>query len=450
MCKVRLKIKGLYENSPKEGFVPCGRCRDCRNVMRSSWYFRLRAEFENLAALGWRFAFFTLTYNEMSLPIVPLECFPDCRDYQRKACFSRDDVRDFVHSFRQWLYRTYGVKGSRYMICSEYGEHTKRPHYHGVIAVPSFVDMSRLCEWMREAWKDKGFLIPRPEYASEGGYDKRGRYHYPFEVDACHANIAAWYAAKYCCKDLNFCESVGNLRVDRKCKAWKYSQPFHMQSRSLGIGALSKILTDSQKLEALFNGFSFLGEDKLTPIPVYIRNKILFTPKYIVDKNGKRLVRRECTDFFKRYYKEVYAKKREYYAVIASSSVFSEFWETQGLDKENARSVANECFRLAQAFADVRQDSFGLADMYVAFYGVPYNRCFFTDPAKFWFNRYYPEKLVVGDNLRLSKKFLDSANCFWQYVLENMQYLKQEKNARLLRDDREYSRFHDYITSIED
>lgn len=95
--------------SPVLGIYPCGKCLNCRARNRQEWVFRLRQEY-----LSCNFGLFvTLTYSDEKLP-------PD------GVC-----VRD-VQLFLKRLRKNWKAKAFRYYIVSEYGDHTLRPHYHGL------------------------------------------------------------------------------------------------------------------------------------------------------------------------------------------------------------------------------------------------------------------------------------------------------------------------------
>ena len=376
MCnKLKLKIKSCSCCAPKVGFLPCGKCIDCRNSNRSQWVFRLRWELDSLVDKGWQVGFFTLTYNEVSLPRLPLYLFQNLNDYEKVPCFNRADVSSFVQSLRDWARLEYGVcniedsQGLRYMICAEYGEHTQRPHYHGIVCFPPVIPARAIYDKITELWtglhsdgsrvvnpitheaaKQFGFIFPR---CFEGGFDSHGYEHKPFVCDSTKA--AAVYASKYVCKDISYmdflqrfelrdivkvfrsdcvvenyqdvdfdfladtAELVDSVRLVRKrigdeplltFKLRDYL-PFHVQSKSLGLGFLSK-LSDSDKLRYLKDGYGFVGDDSNSPLPIYIKNKIIFNPVYVYDlKTHKRLVRRNCTEFFNQHLAEVFNAKVE-------------------------------------------------------------------------------------------------------------------------------------------
>lgn len=96
--------------APDNFFVPCGQCIGCRLEKSRQWAIRITHE----ASLYEHNQFITLTYNDQNLP----------KDQSL-------DVRDF-QLFMKRLRKTTNEK-IRFFHCGEYGETTKRPHYHAII-----------------------------------------------------------------------------------------------------------------------------------------------------------------------------------------------------------------------------------------------------------------------------------------------------------------------------
>ena len=107
---IQVCIKG------RQIYVPCGHCAWCLQRLRQEWFVRLK--FEGSRAL-FR-SFLTLTYRDSDLPFeindetgefVPSVSLKDIQDFHKRC---RKDIK------------------FRFMLCSEYGPKTHRPHYHGV------------------------------------------------------------------------------------------------------------------------------------------------------------------------------------------------------------------------------------------------------------------------------------------------------------------------------
>lgn len=526
MCnKLNLKIKSVNKCGLKHGFVPCGVCYNCRSVIKNSWIFRLRCELSELAKKGWKIGFFTLTYDDKHLPHIPIELISS--EFKRIPCFKKSDVREFFTKLKKWLNRKYGCyRGNngfgefqdlapRYMVCSEYGEHTQRPHYHGIICVPGHVDMRELHNKIKQLWYSddydqmydsegrriapkKGFVFP---FCFEGGFDSEGYEHKPFVCDSVKA--AACYAAKYVCKDLAYLDFIrdvkfykkrcilphsivlkkvenyevvsdvfGDLsglevigegklveesvldsemlkRLQESCKRPSLVirlsdyMPFHYQSKSLGLCFLNG-LTDSQKLTYLKNGFAFDGEDSLQGLPIYFRNKILFSPKYVIDENGKRLVRREAKQFFYDNLFEIFQTKKKNLVDKINDWKSLDFWCSVGVDSDELRMVEKMV-----SFRSVSSDV--LASDYLAYFGVPYSFCYDINRSLVWFNRYDDEdnpRIVIEPSMRcISADYYDWLHyCFnFYHKLSNKYEIKllDKKTA----DAREISRIDDFWRS---
>lgn len=88
--------------------IPCGLCLGCKLSYSSEWATRC----VNEASLHVDNCFLTLTYNDSSLPV------------------NSSVVPKHLTDFWKRLRKRYDF---RYFSCSEYGERTRRPHYHAVV-----------------------------------------------------------------------------------------------------------------------------------------------------------------------------------------------------------------------------------------------------------------------------------------------------------------------------
>lgn len=430
MClSYRIKKAPVSFIGARQFFVPCGKCEECRKVVKNSWAFRLRAELEKAIKNKYNTFFWTLTYNDEHLPRLgfdslssdyrqtidsiqkmlcsepeklPSSDYVLLRDLQRIVnlpCFSRDDVEGFVHSLREWLWRDYDVKDVFYFGAAEFGSHTQRPHYHFLMSLPSIVDPRRVFERVRMLWYEKGHIFPR---YFEGGKDSHGYYHKSFLVTDPMAS--ARYCAKYATKDLYYSEFLANNGltdkiINLKSREFKRKMVFHVQKRSLGACVLEG-LTDSEKINLLQIGASFTGDDKMSRIPVYIKNKLLFDTYYkyeaatiskpedgkvlgfiplAEDYNYKRLVRRKANAFFNKNCKAVFDLKVKIY-----SDLFRSF-----LDSSNyiQRKISPEFVNYGTAIAGwlSTQCTFNdLASWYLLYDGVPLSRRFRVDSGDYY------------------------------------------------------------------
>lgn len=86
--------------------IPCGKCSACQKNYRYQW--SIRCLYESL--LHKESYFLTLTYDD---------------DHINKAC--DDDFKKFIKALRNNGYKV------RYFACKEYGERTKRVHFHAIL-----------------------------------------------------------------------------------------------------------------------------------------------------------------------------------------------------------------------------------------------------------------------------------------------------------------------------
>lgn len=94
--------------------IPCGKCIGCRADRAHEWAIRIYQE----ASLYDRNCFITLTYDDEHLPA--------------DGKISKKTLQDFWKRLRH--------QGKiRYFACGEYGEKTRRPHYHAIIFGQDFL-----------------------------------------------------------------------------------------------------------------------------------------------------------------------------------------------------------------------------------------------------------------------------------------------------------------------
>lgn len=130
MCLHSLSVK--TEDAfgvPVNQSVPCGHCIECLKDKQNSWKIRLTEEARDHLYVY----FFTLTYNNQSVPYVYSDTGEKCL-YPRKSDIQLWIKRHRI-KFERYFKRDIDFK---YFICAEYGPNTGRPHYHGVF----FTDIS--------------------------------------------------------------------------------------------------------------------------------------------------------------------------------------------------------------------------------------------------------------------------------------------------------------------
>lgn len=123
--------KWQFAKSPKDVFseyvvIPCGQCIDCRMQYSRQWANRMMLELQDHDEAS----FVTLTYNDEN---VPLSTYVDYNgEEQISMTLQKKDLQLFLKRLRKEVYKNTG-KRIRYYACGEYGDKTKRPHYHLII-----------------------------------------------------------------------------------------------------------------------------------------------------------------------------------------------------------------------------------------------------------------------------------------------------------------------------
>lgn len=101
------KFYGKNNGYPKVLLIPCGKCSACVQNKSLEWTARLMKEAEE-----WKYTYFiTLTYDDKHL-----------KDLNKR------DLQLFLKRFRKTT-----DFDCKYYITGEYGETTKRPHYHAIL-----------------------------------------------------------------------------------------------------------------------------------------------------------------------------------------------------------------------------------------------------------------------------------------------------------------------------
>lgn len=205
--------------------VPCGMCISCRIAKTREWKLRLMME----KKLWTKSGFLTLTYDDDHLP------HTNCN----RPTLYPEHLRDFWKRLRKHIdescyigppiYDENGEEKSppllRYFACGEYGDQTKRPHYHACVFG---IDSSDL-DLVQSLWPF-GFRLTLDDLTPE------------------RAGYCAGYVQKKIYKD-----------------PWKYFQeygccvhPFQRISQGIGFGYYEKYMDDYWiNLRPTINGVSY-------------------------------------------------------------------------------------------------------------------------------------------------------------------------------------------------
>nr|DAI06888.1 MAG TPA: Replication associated protein [Microviridae sp.] len=414
-------------------------------------------------------------------PYLDADCLEES-PLANEPCFSKKDTESLILYLRKVLHRDVGMKGLLYFLASEYGPATSRPHYHMLIAWPAHCEkkvkihghecvygydvtaeqMHALIKHYWVEYKQLGFISPKDP---EGGESKRsGKEYLPFEVKTLNDCLnTSFYVAKYVTKDLyymdnlkakiaEFAESRINeleqfreetlaanggcvdevvesieCRIDYwrhtcfdhifKLESVKNGLPHHRQTKSLGFFGV-RSLSDLQKVDLLNRGKWLLGNDKLSMPPMYVRNKLLFKPCYIVDSAGKRLVRQECTEFYVRNFSLIMDKKVSYFDKLFKMMEDSSYWCNSGLSLEDSVFVSN-LIKSAPNFG------MKLSEAYIYYFGVPPEHCY-QDKKFTLVNRYKHPCLQAPHMAKFDGDVWKSIQSFFVQVLE---YCKWEVSS---------------------
>lgn len=383
MCLSEFRLHTVESRKQNAGkvrvFAPCGHCLACEKKMQYAWAWRLTSEIQYyMKHRGYRAGFLTLTYNNESLPYIP--------EFGNTPCFDKKHTETFINNIRKHCHREKGLKDIKFLLSSEFGPETRRPHYHLIIAWDgekyTAEEIHSIC---RHYWADDlfdkdgkkirgpyGFICPKNP---EGGQSqKSGKVYKPFEI-ACTADAmnSCFYTAKYVTKDYYFMREILNKVKKEDLKKLRQWLPHHRQSKSLGFESI-KYLSDREKLDLLQNGRALLGSDRLMMPPLYIQNKILFAPCYIMQitpkGEPKRLVSRELTDFYKKHLETVLKYKCEYYDILFEKMQDVQYWKNVDLPAELRKPMVDY---ISWAKINIPM-SLGMA--YLVYYGMKRNYCF--------------------------------------------------------------------------
>lgn len=249
------------------------------NSRQSDFCTRLCLETDYTYRLGGVVCLLTLTYSNSHLPYA---FNPVTRE--RFSCFSRSHIRQFLNLLKVRMYRA-GVS-YKYFICCEYGDRTKRPHYHLLGFLHDKKTIKVFLDTVREIWCH-GIVFPAP-------------FGNPYEAAVLRSpRNGAAYASKYVCKDVSFwslpalkryVDYIAKQSDDDYILSLKDALPRLYESNGIGCSGLDQFSDFGKILKGgLFNPLT----KKFTKIPTYLLNKYLydFVPAFNgrVGKKNKRL-----------------------------------------------------------------------------------------------------------------------------------------------------------------
>ncbi|UPW36502.1 replication initiator protein [Peromfec virus RodF8_36] len=133
--------------------IACGNCLECRMEYAKQWAVRCVKE----AELYENNIMMTLTYNAENVPIKINKETGECN-----LSLKKKDHQDFMKRLR----KAYPGTKIRFMLCGEYGEKFKRPHYHIICFNLKVEDLEKYklkkCEWSsQQNWLYKSKKIEK-------------------------------------------------------------------------------------------------------------------------------------------------------------------------------------------------------------------------------------------------------------------------------------------------
>lgn len=271
----------LSDNQSQYILVPCGHCPEC--VKSRQLFLTQRVQME---ALDNYLFFCTLTYaNDM----IPQLCINGYRhQFAQYGDFQNMVKRFRVHNESESWYRPF-----RYLVVSEYGSESHRPHFHVIFSVPKYVGDSDftpynlehhfrfgiLKEWSRNIASDKCPVYkPLCHY-----YRRHGNYNYDFHYivpklrpdgSVSTSMDVAFYVTKYCLAfDAWFKRKADALRLNCTPDQYHY------------------IMNIIKPRQVMSKGF---GNPSSSSVQQYIR-KCISISKHMTNRDGYNLT---CPCFF--------------------------------------------------------------------------------------------------------------------------------------------------------
>jgi hypothetical protein len=122
--------------------VPCGKCPSCLKARQGAWISRIYYELKDTINA----IFLTLTYRQDTVPRVT-----DYETGEELMSLCKRHVQLALKKFRMKLKRLgYYIK-FKYFLCGEYGNKTKRPHYHIIfMGLPQHLIYMFCSQWQKD------------------------------------------------------------------------------------------------------------------------------------------------------------------------------------------------------------------------------------------------------------------------------------------------------------
>lgn len=239
-----------FSQGLREIKLPCGKCASCVHNYYSYWATRGYYEL-----LNWEQSWFvTFTYNDKNLP--------------KNRSLSKKDFQKFIKKLKK-AFGSSKENPIRQIYCGEYGETTKRPHYHAILFNLNLDDL------VEKRMSDQGYLC----YTSKTITDLWSNGDVEIS-EATPATIA--YLFKYILKKKTRKEKLKPLNIEYDGITYDVEHEFIEASRNPGIGAH---LRDSQSIR---KGFLSL-DGKIKALPKYFLEYLKNTdPRFYEELKSQR------------------------------------------------------------------------------------------------------------------------------------------------------------------
>lgn len=254
--------------------VACGHCAECRKVRELEWQHRAYHEYKHYSQNGF-VLFDTLTYDEVNVPRI-ISIHGD-RLSEPFRCFSPLHIKVFLRTLRDNIRRytvfhqdgtiskafadSFNTENFKYLITSEYGGYTHRPHYHCLFfcKIPG-MNPYLLNSLIRRSWPH-GFC-------DNSSVKKR----------LVNGTGVLTYVSKYMCKDDEFTTELHHLLGDYILSRQEVNTiyPFHRISKGFGLHLFDTI----SRYTLFYDGtISMPDKDNLLstiPIPMYYQRHMYY------------------------------------------------------------------------------------------------------------------------------------------------------------------------------
>lgn len=304
--KIFVRSKATTCFSKQVAFVPAS--NDAASIQRRRNDFRVRLNYEcaDCSENGGSILMLTFTYNNKSLPHLPL--LGSLSQFEGIECFRRSDFKRLYNNMRDWCSKKYNGAVFRYFTAFEKGTNTKRAHLHSLFLIPKNVNKYEFAERCRYYWYQSfgyGMMFPNVRnivrvdgmIVSAEYFERRKRpdgsvYEVIRNIEAKDSTACAFYASKYVTKDMSFFNDSQVLALQefinsKSPKERRYLRhvicdymPRPLFSKGFGFSVIERNnLYDEDSLKhAICHGIPLIGAHgaKYTALPFFAIRKLFY------------------------------------------------------------------------------------------------------------------------------------------------------------------------------